>query len=180
MQTIKVSEDCLKLWEIDHIDDNEQQQKKSLWENQNYKLFILPWAKPSKTSSFLLTLEGAKSSKRSDHDGNAQKQTLHQICKGSHKHEISPTNTKLDVAEMSCYYVWKYMLFLFDCQYFTYMQTLSWKCLEITSGLYAIFHLKTFKCFQNFYYFLLWRKRMWVIMCHTSRQSKELGAEKKL
>lgn len=51
MQTIKVSEDCLKLWEIDHIDDNEQQQKKSLWEKQNYKLFILPWAKPSKTSS---------------------------------------------------------------------------------------------------------------------------------
>lgn len=42
--------------------------------------------------------EGIKSPKRSDHDGKAQKQALHQICKGSHEQEIPPTNTKLDVA----------------------------------------------------------------------------------
>lgn len=50
MQTIKVSEICLNMWEIDHIGDNKQQLKKKKEEKhmREEKFFILLWAKSEK------------------------------------------------------------------------------------------------------------------------------------
>lgn len=73
MQTIKVSEICLNMWEIDHIGDNKQQLKKKKEEKhmRDEKFFILLWAKSEKKkkrSLFLFSLEGIKSPKRSDQE----------------------------------------------------------------------------------------------------------------
>lgn len=74
--------------------------KKTYERKKNYKPFIFSLTKIYQKNLFLFSPEGIKSPKISDHDGKTQNQVLYQRCKGLHKHEISFSNTKLDVAEL--------------------------------------------------------------------------------
>jgi len=85
---------------MDHIDDNEQQTKKRHVRETKWYAFYFTLRKTYQNWLFLLSSEGIESPKWSNDDGKAQKRARYQIGQGSHEHEISPTNTKLDVAEL--------------------------------------------------------------------------------
>lgn len=143
--------------------------------------FYFALGKTYQNQLFLFSSEGIKSQKRSDHDGKAQKHTRHQICKGSHKHDISSANTKLDVAELQWHYMKVRPTFVWLPIFYMYQTAASPLKVFLWSPGVAICPPSSWiisRASKSYYYFLLWRRGMWVTQCHTSRQTKKLGAEK--